>query len=524
MSSATPIILMAFANDREGSFLRNIAAEQQAISRVLRDAERKQVCEVLVLADASLDDIIRTFKEERGRIAIFHYGGHADGDALHLSSESGGEAEIDGQSFANFLGKQESLELVFLNGCATLAQKEFLLKAGVKRVIITDQAINDNGAKEFATQFYESLSTGARVAKAFEEAGAATVLREGGATRNLYWDAPVANVSPKLPWQYHQHPRLQATWQLPQLAAGSNVKSEEAPKRPKWIYFVVAAVLLVGLGFGGRALYRSMRKSVPPKEVKVEILPWDDAGELVSFTGTVRDQDDQAVDEANVEITSLKDLGYAANREIEAHLGSFLIQLKPSQLGRDKDDSVQFVITKPGYLKTVQYIRVGYLWENRSELDFLLLAVKPPSSGGVSNVETEVVIPTKVSEIFKQQKTSEVLKQIKLDPRVYKAPTLVPISEIFKNGPLLNSGTLKLNFVKVKISMGARVAALKWQVSLNDKEINAKREENSIVISVLQTTEPALIYLRYRNVCQVAKVLPKADLTIDFERNFSRCQ
>jgi len=379
MPSASPIILLAFANDREGKFLRNIAAEQQAISRALREAERQRRCEVLVLADASLDDIIRTFKEERGRIAIFHYGGHADGDALHLSSESGGEAQIDGQSFANFLGQQQSLELVFLNGCATLAQKEFLLEAGVKRVIITDQAINDSGAKQFATQFYESLSTGAAIGKAFEEASATTVLKESGMTRNLYWEAPSVNVNPKLPWQYHQNATVNTSWKFSH--SPSPVKpTPKTASKPKWPYFVIGAIFLLVLGIGGRALYRSMNRSVPPK-VKTEALPpWYEPGSLVSFTGKVNDQNEKAVDEAKVEVENLKDLQIAANREIDAHLGSFVLQLSPEQLGKEVEDSVRFIITKSGYYKTVQWMKVAQLWEDRNDLRFLLLQQPPYSS------------------------------------------------------------------------------------------------------------------------------------------------
>ena len=186
MENAVPIILLAFANDRQGQFLRSIAAEQQAISTSLRETERAGRCDVVSLPNAGVSDIIRVFQEERGRVRIFHYGGHADGDQLHLNSSSGNV--VDGQSLANFLGNQDDLELVFLNGCSTYGQKDGLLAAGVKRVIITDKAIHDNAAQHFSSQFYKSLATGMDIEAAFKEAASGTLLHTGGDKRHLFWE------------------------------------------------------------------------------------------------------------------------------------------------------------------------------------------------------------------------------------------------------------------------------------------------------------------------------------------------
>ncbi|MEL7342726.1 MAG: CHAT domain-containing protein, partial [Bacteroidota bacterium] len=299
MPQAVPIILLAFANDREGQFLRNLAGEQQAISQALREAEKQGRCEILVLSNASLEDIIRTFKEERDRIVIFHYGGHADGDALHLSSESGGEASIDGESFANFLGHQDSLELVFLNGCATLAQKDHLLRAGVKRVILTDQAINDQSARQFATHFYQSLSTGVSLTRSFEEAGSATLLVNQGNSRNLYWDEPKSEAE-TMPWQLHKLPTQLDNWQLDRVRS----KTPTSNRSLRLPLIVLGILALVGLGYGLMQWNRAKAPSVPPK-VNQKLPPWYESSSIPSFTGKVQDQDEVLVDEASVEVENL---------------------------------------------------------------------------------------------------------------------------------------------------------------------------------------------------------------------------
>ncbi len=523
MPSATPIILLAFANDREGNFLRNIAAEQQAISRALREAERQKLCEVLVLADASLDDIIQTFKEERGRIGIFHYGGHADGDALHLSSESGEEAQIDGQSFANFLGQQENLELVFLNGCATLAQKEFLLEAGVQRVIITDQAINDSGAKQFAAQFYESLGTGLTVAKSFEEASATTILKESGQRRNLYWEAPAVNASPELPWQYHQHPNVNQSWQFEAPTPLADPKPQTS-SQPSWLYYVLGGILLLALGFGGRTLYRSMNKSVPPKEKAEELPVWYEYDNLVSFTGKVSDQNEKAVDEAKVEVTNLKDLQYAANREIEAHLGSFVLQLSPTQLGTEEGDSVQFIVTKEGYYKTRQYIQVAQLWEKRDDLHFLLLEKEKTADGQPKTTEpgakNEVVISTRVSDLLQKNRTEAVLKQLKVSSDL----NFTPATKDTKVDYIIpNTNAIKLKMVNIKIKMGTRAAQTNWTVTVNDKEVNPATSGDTWSFPILSSSQTAIIRLKYKTACRYTKLTPNSDKMLDFQQDFRNC-
>ena len=49
--SKGPIILLTFANDLQGQFLREISGEQRGITQAIDPLRRKNLCEILVLPD-----------------------------------------------------------------------------------------------------------------------------------------------------------------------------------------------------------------------------------------------------------------------------------------------------------------------------------------------------------------------------------------------------------------------------------------------------------------------------------------
>ncbi|RMG25265.1 MAG: CHAT domain-containing protein [Bacteroidetes bacterium] len=228
MATHTPVFLLAFANDRAGSFLRSIAAENRQISEILRKLEEENYCELIVLPDANIRDILRVFREKRNRVRLFHYGGHADDYGLLLNSAKGQEEMLDAGSFARFLGMQNKLKFVFLNGCSTLEQSRQLANAGVGYVIATNQQINDRTAQEFSRQFYESMANGFGVEAAFQEASAGVQAATGGNTRALLFEpeASPADENGKLPWELHAGPSADPAWHLKLLE--SDVVAERA--------------------------------------------------------------------------------------------------------------------------------------------------------------------------------------------------------------------------------------------------------------------------------------------------------
>ncbi|MEZ5045247.1 MAG: AAA family ATPase [Saprospiraceae bacterium] len=168
-----PIILLAFANDRPGAsgYLRNLPLELNRLRTILERAEDKGLCEVELLPTATLDNLISTFQRERlrDRIAILHYGGHAEDDQLLLTNEQGGISGAKADGLVPFLSRQKGLQLVFLNGCYSVLQAQALVEGGVPAVIGTITAINDQLATELAIHFYRAISEGSTLEQAWSE-------------------------------------------------------------------------------------------------------------------------------------------------------------------------------------------------------------------------------------------------------------------------------------------------------------------------------------------------------------------
>jgi WD40 repeat protein len=225
--STKPIIFLAFANDRDDRvrdrYLRNLPEEARRLQGALETAEREELCEVVVKQNATIDDILNVFQQRnyRNRIAIFHYGGHANSYQLLFETPDGKPAAADAAGLANFLRQQTGLQLVFLNGCSTRQQARGLLGAGVSAVIATSQAIDDEVATDFSVRFYQALAGGAAIGTAFKEAEAAVQTARGGLTRNLY---AVADEEELLvdgsPWNLYQREGAEEAtdWNLPDAA------------------------------------------------------------------------------------------------------------------------------------------------------------------------------------------------------------------------------------------------------------------------------------------------------------------
>ena len=169
-----PVIFLAFANDRDDtvSYLRDLPNETRKLREILETAEGNKLCEVVVRSNCTADDIFKVFQDSkfRDRIAVFHYGGHANGFQLLLESAEGKSAPANAIGLAEFLAQQHGLQLAFLNGCSTQQQSEGLLAAGVSTVIVTTTAVADKDAVNFACRFYTGLVGTATIRTAFDEA------------------------------------------------------------------------------------------------------------------------------------------------------------------------------------------------------------------------------------------------------------------------------------------------------------------------------------------------------------------
>ncbi|TAE57687.1 MAG: CHAT domain-containing protein [Bacteroidetes bacterium] len=180
-----PAILIAFANNRTpGQYLSELEKEQQA----LLDKFSGKI-EPILLQQATLDRIVDRFNKFPGRIRIFHFAGHANPDALLLEPDAEGFDKSYAAGLAAYIGSQNSVSLVFLNGCSTRAQVDLFIAAGIQAVIATTRPIRDDVARLFATDFYTSFCAENRensIQKAFDDACNLLNTRFGDAPQDIY--------------------------------------------------------------------------------------------------------------------------------------------------------------------------------------------------------------------------------------------------------------------------------------------------------------------------------------------------
>jgi WD40 repeat protein len=238
-----PVIFLAFANEQGGEghqgYLRKLPEEVRHLEKILRGAEGRGLCQLVIKTNATLEQILDVFQsaEFRDRVAIFHYGGHASSTGLYLESSEGGAREASAEGLAEFLGQQDGLEVVFLNGCSTQSQARGLLDANVSAVVATSQAIDDSVATAFAGHFYSGLAGGATLRVAFREAESAVVSSRGADKHQLYRHIGAAEgpqiITEEFPWHLHIRPGAEITqdWNLPQAADDPLLGLPELPQR-----------------------------------------------------------------------------------------------------------------------------------------------------------------------------------------------------------------------------------------------------------------------------------------------------
>lgn len=164
-----PVIFLAFANDHQ-NYLYKLTEEQNAIRNAVSQMKKEGLCEVVYETDTDLNKIWRTFNEYQDRIAIFHYGGHAEDYSLLLQRADGQQQLVDGEGLVSFLSRQRGLKLVFINGCSSKRQAEELRDSGIPAVIGTSEPIDDEAATTLSKVFYESLATGRSLQQAWLDA------------------------------------------------------------------------------------------------------------------------------------------------------------------------------------------------------------------------------------------------------------------------------------------------------------------------------------------------------------------
>ena len=152
--------------------LKELELEHKQLQALYEAAERAGRCKLVTRFAVTLDDILAVFQSQEyaGRIAVFHFAGHAEEDVLVMQNAAGDPLLAGAEGLAGFLAAQPNLQIFFINGCRTQTQIAALHAGGVPVVIATREEIPDESAREFAVHFHRGLSTGATIADAFAAA------------------------------------------------------------------------------------------------------------------------------------------------------------------------------------------------------------------------------------------------------------------------------------------------------------------------------------------------------------------
>lgn len=177
-----PVYLLCFANQQD-DYLPKLQEESQKINDTLSHLHDKGVLEVYREESVSVDSLAKALVRFRDRIEIFHYAGHANGERLDFVGGGGNASGI-----AELLSQLPKLKLVFLNGCATMPQVEYLRALGIPAIIATAVPIDDAQAVDFAHFFYMSFAGTNSIEDAF--------LFALGSMRNKYGGMFTASIYP----------------------------------------------------------------------------------------------------------------------------------------------------------------------------------------------------------------------------------------------------------------------------------------------------------------------------------------
>lgn len=160
MPNSAPVALILFSNDLN-RFLPAVERERKIIEEALEHFVDSNRLKVIARSAVSTEEIFRLFNRYRGRIVLFHFAGHAEGNGLQFNQNfedndlgrAVGLADLFHMEVENGM-----LQLVFLNGCSTHPQLELLKQAGIPSVISTRHPIEDKKAVLLAQQFYQCLA------------------------------------------------------------------------------------------------------------------------------------------------------------------------------------------------------------------------------------------------------------------------------------------------------------------------------------------------------------------------------
>ncbi|MBX7240600.1 MAG: CHAT domain-containing protein [Bacteroidia bacterium] len=282
-------ILLACANSRSRPLE---GADKEILA--LNDLFKAKNIQAVLNQAATLSGISQNMLDNPRNIAILHYSGHANAKAIELWEDA--EQNLNKNAYADglaqFVGAQNCVRVVFLNGCSSQGQINAFLKNGVKAVIATNKPVNDSIAESFARHFYTAWISGKSLGEAFT--GALGLIKSGAATwedlnRGVIFDDPENPVDLNSP-TYTLYPA--ETSEAPVLKASLReiLNGYNPPAKKKNIFVIHAQE--------DKAFHDSLYMQMKPMERK-GLIGWNSADTL-TFDSAVDDQYQLLMENADI--------------------------------------------------------------------------------------------------------------------------------------------------------------------------------------------------------------------------------
>lgn len=118
------------------------------------------------------DDLVRYVREVSPN--VIHFSGHGSKRGIILRNDAGGDHSVQGRQLARLL-QGRGVAVVVLNACYSKDQADSV-RAAVKAVVGTTDAVGDEAARRFTAAFYRSLGNGLSVREAFRDGTDAVAL------------------------------------------------------------------------------------------------------------------------------------------------------------------------------------------------------------------------------------------------------------------------------------------------------------------------------------------------------------
>ncbi len=165
-----PAIILGCANSyQEPQRQRILCRERRTIAHILQQSEAVYPPDLIEEDPETgqfLFDQIRS-QQFRWQPAVLHLAGYSEGEYLHFQGGLG-EESLQAREVARLVSRLPGLRLVFLNGCATPELLRYLLQLDIPAVLAIRANYNRVEHSPLAFSFYEALSRGHTLRRAFE--------------------------------------------------------------------------------------------------------------------------------------------------------------------------------------------------------------------------------------------------------------------------------------------------------------------------------------------------------------------